>query len=169
MEVSKGGFFISSSIQWQASRGLLQLLERWSSREVLDHSWTWGPCCYVSPSNWSVFVTLIIINHLHIFSYPKDELNSINKQVCLSPSTAILVDEFIEHPAHIQIQCSLVAPKSIGPSEIAPSVAIIRASSSPDVPLKRVPRNSQKFRPKFVHHQLDSNPRPIDLVKPSAM
>ena len=46
---------------------------------------------------------------------------------------------------------------STGPSEIASLVAI-RASSSPDVPLKRVPPNSQKFRPKFDHHQLNSNP-----------
>ena len=68
------------------------------------------------------------------------------------------MDEFIEHPAHFQIQCSLAAPKSSDPSEIAPSVAIIRASSSPDAPLKRAPPNSQKFRPKFDQHQLNSNP-----------
>ena len=34
----------------------------------------------------------------------------------------------------------------------------IRASSSSDVSLERVPPNSQKFRPKFDHHQLNSNP-----------
>jgi len=95
---------------------------------------------------------------LNVFSYPKDELSSINKQICLLPSTAVLVDEFIEHPWHFQIQCNLAAPKSIGPSERTPSLVAIQARSSLDVPLKRVPPNSHKFRPKFDHHQLTSNP-----------
>ena len=66
---------------------------------------------------------------------------------------AVLMDEFIEHPGHFQIQCNLAVPRYIGSSEMALSVTI-RASSSSDVPLEKVLPNSQKFD----HHQLNLNP-----------
>ena len=102
--------------------------------------------------------------NFYIRSYPKDELNSINKQICFSPSRALLVDDFIEHPGHFQIQCNLAGPKSIGPSVVVEKYEAIRTNPSPPAPVvaligsKRGVPNSKKYQPKFDHHQLEFNP-----------
>ena len=82
---------------------------------------------------------------------------------------ARLVDEFIEHPGHFQIQCNLSAPRASGlPLEIAPVLIekdeAIRTNPSPPAPVvaligsKRGVPNSNKYQPKFDHHQLEFNP-----------